>query len=238
MVQERLGFDLKSGIFDPLGNIHTFYSDSNQMPFGLGFTLAVEVDDEERLRTSVDALLALLEEEAGSDVLVKRVNRDGQELVLLEFGQGVFSPAFCIGDDWLSVGIVPQTVDAFLLREAGKLPRWEPTADLQQALAEVPDEFTAISVSDPRPTYQFVLGVAPLLVGGAQAGLRQFPVFPPDFEFPISTVDIPPAELVVQPLFPNVSVASVDEQGVHYTSRVSLSGIPFSGAVDGGTAVS
>ena len=37
MVQERLGFDLKTGIFDPLGNIHTFYADSNQLPFGLGF---------------------------------------------------------------------------------------------------------------------------------------------------------------------------------------------------------
>ena len=155
----------------------------------------------------------------------------------MEVGGGMLSPAFCIGEDWLSVGIVPQTVDALLLRESGRLTRWEPTPDLEQALSEFPDEFTAISVLDPRPTYQFVLGAAPLAIGGAQAGLRQARVLPPDLEFSMSMADIPPAELVVSPLFPNVSLAGVDDEGVHYSSRVSLSGIPFTGAVDGGTAV-
>ena len=81
------------------------------------------------------------------------------------------------------------------------------------------------------------MGFAPFLLGGAQAGLRQSRVLPPDFEFPLSMADVPPAELVVGPLFPNVSVAVVDDDGMHYTSRMSLAGIPFAGAVDGGTAV-
>ena len=152
-VREELGFDLKTELFDPLGNVHVLYSDAVQM-LGFGFGFAVEVDDPDRLRDTVDRLLALLQEEAGRDVSIRRVERGDQEMVLLEFGEGAFSPAFCVSDNWLTLGIAPQTVDAFLMRETGRLARWEPSDELQQALAEVPEEFTAISVSDPRDTYR------------------------------------------------------------------------------------
>ncbi|MGE0379165.1 MAG: DUF1559 domain-containing protein, partial [Planctomycetaceae bacterium] len=232
-----LGFDLKADLLDPIGNVHVLFADSGQMPFGLGFGVAIEVDDADRLRKSIDALLELAVNEARGDLTVRRLDRDGRDVVLLEFAEGAASPAFCIGENWLTVGIVPQTVDAFLMREAGKLSRWEPAADVRAALAEVPQKFTAISVSDPRATYQFVLGFAPFLLGAAQAGMRQSGAFPPGFELPLSMADIPPAELVTRPLFPNVTVVGVDESGVKYTSRSSLSGIPFMGSMDGGTAV-
>ena len=236
MVRNELGFDLKEGLFDPLGNVHVLYSDTVQM-MGFGFGFAVEVDDPARLRTTFEVLLARLEEEAGRDVSVRRVERGDQQMVLLEFGEGAFSPTFCVSDNWLTIGIAPQTVDASLMRETGRLSRWEPSEELKQALAEVPQEFTAISVSDPRDAYRFVMGFAPFLLGGVQAGIRQSGALPPDFEFPLSMADVPPAELVLGPLFPNVSVAVVDENGMHHTSRSSMAGIPFAGAVDGGTAV-
>ena len=56
-------------------------------------------------------------------------------------------------------------------------------------------------------------------------------------EMPISVADVPPAELVVRPLFPNVSVAVVGKDGMKYTSRTSLPSMPFAGAFDGGTSV-
>lgn len=39
--------------------------------------------------------------------------------------------------------------------------------------------------------------------------------------------DLPPVDVVVQPLFPNVAVSTVDQEGSHWTSRKSLSGIPL-----------
>ena len=237
MVNEKIGFDLKTGLLEPLGNVHTGYADTAQGILGLGAGLVIAVDDADELRESMDKLLVVLQEEAGTDVDVERVDRDGRELVLVRFADSPFSPAYCIGEKWLAFGMVPQTVDAFLLREAGDLPAWQATAEHESALEEVPQEFTAITISDPRDTYEFLLGMAPFAVGGAQMALRQYEVMPLDFEFPISTADIPPSELVTRPLFPNVTVAEVSDDGVHYVSRVSLAGGGSMGAMDGGTAV-
>jgi hypothetical protein len=85
--------------------------------------------------------------------------------------------------------------------------------------------------------YRLVVGLAPYAVGPAQLGLRQTQMVPPDFEFPFTIADIPPAEVVTRPLFPNLSIAAVGADGVTYTSRKSLGGLPIGGAVDGGTAI-
>jgi hypothetical protein len=235
--RQVLGFDIKADLLEALGNIHCVYADSNQMPFGLGFGILVEVDDAAKLRKSVDAILAIVEREARGDVVIRRIEKHGQPMILLEVAEGGMTPAISIGDKWLSLGIVPQTVDAFLMRQTGKLKKWEPSEEVKEALAEVPQKFTAITVSNPRATYQLALGFAPFLVGGAQAGLRQSGAFPPDFQLPVSVADVPPAELVTRPLFANVSVAEVDADGITYTSRISLPAAPFTGAVDGGTAL-
>jgi hypothetical protein len=237
-MRDAIGFDLREDLFASLGNVHCIYADSNQLPFGLGFGLAVEVRDAGKLRKSVDLLLTALEKRAGRNVSIRRSDKYGQSLISLEFAEGAMTPALSIGDKWMSLGIVPQSVEAFLMREAGKLPRWAPSAEMKTILAEVPSSFTAITVSDPRDTYQMALGFAPFLMGAAQAGIRQSPAFPPDFRLPISTADIPPAELVTRPLFPNISVATTSPEGTIYTSRTSLPAAPFTGAVDGGTAFS
>jgi len=235
-LKAKLGFDLKTDLLAALGNIHCVYADSGQIPFGLGFAVAVEVDDAVVLRKSVDRLLALLEQQTGGEVVVRRHSRNGQELIVLEIVNGGISPALSIGEKWISIGLGSQSVDAFLLRQAGRLPHWEPSAGLQAALAEFPSKFTAITIADPRETYLLAAGVAPFLMNAAQAGLRQSRTVPPEFQFPVSAADIPPAELITRPLFENVAVAVPGKDGTTYSSRTSLPAGPFSGAVDGGTA--
>jgi prepilin-type processing-associated H-X9-DG protein len=234
---QALGIDLAGDLFAPLGHLHCVYADTAQAPLGLGIGAAVSVDDAARLRKAVDALLAFAEQRAGGNLTVRRVQKHGREVVLLEIQGGTASPALCITDEWLVLGVVPQTVDAFLLRLDGTLPRWAPSAEHQAGLSELPASFTALTTGDPRASYQFVLGFAPFLVGAAQAGLRQAQVLPPDFEFPLSVADVPPSELVTRPLFPNFSVAVAGPEGVRYTSRTSLPSMPFLGAFDGGTSV-
>ncbi len=235
--EQFLGFNPRNDLFDALGDVHTIYADSAQIPFGLGFGVAVEVDDPDRLRESLDTLLALIQGQVHQYLSVRQVDRDDRKVVLLQFGNGAFCPSYCVSEKWLSIGLAPQTVDAFLMRVDGKLASWEPTREIRAALAEVPDEFTGISISDPRATYRLVLGLAPFLLGAAQSAITQSGMFPPGMEFPLSMADIPPAELVVRPLFANVKTVGVDENGVTCTSRVSLSGIPLAGSVNGGTTV-
>ena len=56
----------------------------------------------------------------------------------------------------------------------------------------------------------------------------------PAMPFPITAADIPPAELITRPLFPNISFTTVEETGIQTTSRSSLPAIPF---MDGGSGV-
>ena len=144
-VNEHLGINLRDELFGSLGHVNCAYADSGQVPFGLGFGLALEVKDAARLRKALNSVLDQAQQQAGPNLNVRRIDRSGRELVVLEFGGGGFSPAFHVGEKWLSVGIVPQTVDAFLLRLDGKLPTWEPGSELQVALGEMPEKFTAIT---------------------------------------------------------------------------------------------
>lgn len=236
-VRDELGLDIRNDLLEPLGSVHCGYADSSQGPFGLGAGVIVSVDDPAKLRSSIDKLLAIVQRESNGRAVVSTVQKQGQDVVVVEIQGGMMAPALSVGEKWLAVGVVPQLVEGFLMREQGKLPQWQPDAELKSALASVPDRFTAITVTDPRNTYRFIAGLAPFAFGAAQAGLRQAQVLPPDFRFSVGVADLPPAELVSRPLFPNVSVAGINDAGVTYTSRSSLSGLPFGGAVDGGTAV-
>ena len=96
-------------------------------------------------------------------------------------------------------------------------------------MAELPKEFTGLTVTDPRAMYRSVLSYAPLLFMGAKAGIRESGQFPPDFDIPIGLADLPPTEVIVQPLFPNVMMTVKDENGFRSISRSSLPAFPVVG---------
>ena len=74
-------------------------------------------------------------------------------------------------------------------------------------------------------------------MAGGQVALREQRIIPPGMDLPITIADIPPAELVVRPLFPNVAVTTSDENGIHITSRQSLPGIPIIAGISEGNGV-
>ncbi|MEX0702200.1 MAG: DUF1559 domain-containing protein [Planctomycetales bacterium] len=230
-----VGFDPKADLFDPLGNTATAYSDLSSSFFGAGVVL--KVDDAAKLKGTLDGLLARVAGDAEpNEFQVRRVTKQGRELVVLELGGGFFNPTYVIDKEWLAIGLVPQTVEAFLLRVDGKLPRWKPEGEWAAALQELPAEFTSISGTDPRQAYRWLSAAAPWLLGFAQGGMRQAGLLGPGEELPVSVADLPPAEVVTQPLFPNVAVCTVDEAGFHWTSRSSLPANPLLGA-GGGASV-
>ncbi len=126
---------------------------------------------------------------------------------------------------------------SFYLRLDGKLDRWEPSDKHETAFAELPKEFTSISVADTQAGVQTLMGLAPLIMPLVQAGLQNSPLGNQRGPIAFSVAELPPAELVAKPLFPNVRVTTVDENGLHSTSRMAFPMIPMIDSGGGAPAV-
>ena len=230
-----IGCDLLE-LFETFGPVQCVYSDLNQAVFGADYALALQVKDAAGLRTMVGKVLDRAAEQIPPQFFsVIRRQKHGQELITLQIGGGGFNPTLVIGDKWLGLGSSSQSAESFAMRLTGDLPSWKPNAETTETLAVVPKQFSAISVSYPRQTIRGLIAVAPFLIGMAEGGVNQasqFGVIPP-FELPKTAIELPPAELVVKPLFPNVSYAVVDEAGIHWTTRSSAPAIPLISGADG-----
>ena len=238
-VERELGINLEEDLFDVLGNIHCLYTDSMHGSFGLGSAIAISVKDEAALRQTLGTALGRIEGEARGEVVIGDVQKGTRDFLTINIPKfPVFVPTISVNEGWLVIGLNTQAVEAFYLRKDGRLPKWEPNAAYQAALAEVPQKFSAISAMDPSDTYRMLLGVAPTLVGLAELGIRESREFAPGFQMPIDAADFPPAELVTMPLFPNVTVTEVTDDGVRTVSRTSLPGFPLAGGnVSGASGV-
>jgi hypothetical protein len=231
-----LGFDPKTDLFDTLGNVTCVYGDTRQGFFGMGTGVVIEVKDAEKLRTTLDHILTMAVERSEGNASVRRSNKQGRDIYVMQVA-GVSSLSFAVDDGWLVLGMLPQTVEAFLLRVDQKLTNWTPTPSYQTGLAALPQEFSSIRSTDPRKTYRTLIGLAPVLMSFAETGIRQSGMFPPTFELPLSLADIPPAEQFARPLFPNLTTSTIDDEGIHCTSRTSLPSIPLIGEMGGGSTI-
>ncbi len=240
-IQQQLGLNLQKDLFDPLGDLMVFYGDPRQGVFGLGTGLALSVDDAKTLRATLDKLITVLVQAAGPDVRVGAAKKSGRTVQYLEFPSfPLISPAWTVDDKWLAIGLSPQTVEAFIRRLDGKLDRWVPPADVKAALAEMPAKYTSLTYSDPRDGIRTAMGMAPFLVSSvALVGMRtaQFPGAPVQQqpEFPISAADLPPAEAVTRPLFPNLSVCTMTDGEIRWTNRTSVPAVPLLGGAGVGS---
>ena len=233
-----LGFDLKSDLFDTLGNVTTVYGDTRQGMFGMGFAVALQVKDAKRLSATMNKIAAMLELQLPPGQLeIHYSEKQGRDITTLSAAEGAFNPSFAVDKDWMVLGVFPQAVEAFYMRIDNNLTRWKPSRSYQQGLASLPQEFTSIAASDPRKTYRAIVGFAPVVLPALQAALRQSPLGRSGLSLPFSAADLPPAEAVGRPLFPNLSVCTSDEAGIHWTSRSSLPAVPLIGSAGGGTSI-
>ncbi|MBI1312341.1 DUF1559 domain-containing protein [bacterium] len=232
-----IGFDPKTDLFDALGNVVTPFVEPGQnfLWFG-GCGVAVEVKDAARLRRTVNQILAMTAAMSRGKFEAIRTEKHGREIITFHM-ENVEAGGLVVDDNWLVLGLVPQTVESFVLRVDGKLPRWQPSREVQAALDAMPKEFTSIAVSDPQATYRSLLAYAPLLAIGAQQAITESKLFPPGTELSLKLAEIPPTEVIVQPLFPNVIVGTSDGAGFRWYGRSSLPSIPLIGDAGGAGAV-
>lgn len=237
-IPEVLGCDPRKDLLAHLGPIQCLYSDSNQGLLSAEYALVLQVKDAAKLRRSIDKLLEHLAEQIPAKYATT-ISRDkhGLKLTTVQIGGGMVSPTFLIDEKWLCVGMSSQAVESFGLRLKGELPTWKPDPETAEVLAFVPKKFSSLSLSFPRPTIRGLISAVPLLVGFAQTGLSQASELAgmPLITLSTQAADIPPAEVVVKPLFPNVTWCIVDDTGVHFTSRSSAPAVPMIGGADGST---
>ncbi|MEW4527402.1 DUF1559 domain-containing protein [Maioricimonas sp. JC845] len=237
-IPAALGIDLEEDLFDPLGDVMCVYGDASQGIFGMGAVVALSVDDAPKLRRTVSNLMLRLASSGGPRIVVRAVSKHGRELMVLQFGDVPFAPSIVVDDDWLVIGLTSQAVESFLLRKDGVLPRWEVTDEYRQGFEAMPAQFSAVTVTDPRETVTALLGFAPMMTTFMQLGMNQMARRGrPGPGMPFLADEIPPTELVVAPLFPNVAVCSVDDDGIRWHSRTSIPSIPFATSVGGGSSV-
>lgn len=225
--EDRLGLKIRDDFLAGFGSLHVVYGDTSNTFGGIGVGLALQVQDAAKIRKVFDVLTPLIPDNPNGPRFA-RTKKRGREY--LSFGQpGVpFWPTAVVEENWLFVGITPQVVDSALLRLDGRLPRWQPDEQIQAALAGWPEEYLSLTVSDPRT---FVTGVAqmtPFLMAGLQTARQQA-----GQNAPLPEADFPAAELIAQPLFPNVSVCTVEDGRIVWRSRSSVPGVPLIGGMDG-----
>ncbi|MCA9079315.1 MAG: hypothetical protein KDA58_02100, partial [Planctomycetaceae bacterium] len=157
-VTRELGIDLKDDLFDALGHIHCFYADGMQGSLGLSSAAAVSVKDEAALRQSLGTVLGRIEDKSRGQVVLGSVERNGRSFLTVNIPKfPVFQPTISVNDGWLVVGLNSQAVESFYLRLDERLPRWQPGPAYQQALAELPQNFTGLTAMDPSDSYRMVI---------------------------------------------------------------------------------
>lgn len=238
-VMERFfGGDPRKELIAGLGDVWCVFADSAALPIPIGFApvVAVSVRDKDVMISGLGKLMEIIEREAGNEhFTVRQSNKDGREYYSFNLSGMPFVPTIMVTDKWLVASLAPASAQSFAQREAGKLPGWKPVGQVAEALKELPQEFSSITVSDPAPGYQQALTFAPMGIN-----LLQQEVLPKlaggALEMPFGVEDIPAVELVTEPMFPNVTVGFSTKNGIGSTSRQSVPSNPL-GTVSSGVAV-
>lgn len=222
------GFDPRKDLFEPLGDVSCIYTDGQMGLFGTSVVFAQQVKDEKTFSETLTSLLRrATEQTTPRELVVTKTKKQGREITTLQIGGGVFNPSFAVADGWFVIALIPQHVETFYLRLDGKLDRWEPNQKHKEAFAELPKDFTSLTITNPEAGVKTVMDLAPLLVTFAQAAWQDSPQGRRQGPLPISLAALPPGELVAKPLFPNVRVQTVNADGIRSYSRMSVPTIPL-----------
>jgi hypothetical protein len=214
-VDDALGINLRDDVLGALGDQLVQYSSPTDGPLFFGNTYLIKVKDADKLQTALDQAVKGVARQTGLDIRTRKRTYHGVTLHEIHVRQQgfFFLPTYTIHKGWLAVAYYPQPVQGFILRANGDLPAWKPDGPTREAFARLPQEFTSVSVSDPRPTVKQVLSLAPL-VGAAV-----------DSSVPGSNFDVgllPNGHEATRHLFPNVSVVTADKGALRLESRASL----------------
>ena len=242
-VKEQAGVDIVEDVLHPLGDTLAMYVD----PAASGLIPAVaflfDVDEADKLKAALKKLEALGTQLAGDNAKFRTKEINNHTMHSIQFAGPVafVSPSWVVADGTLIIGSTSQTVEAHLKRMSGKLPHWQAPEDIAEALKQMPGKFSMFSYSDPRTGLRSILNYAPTGISLAELGMAEWrkereqagKKVDESAEFPVSGDDIPPSEEIIAPLFPNIMISTIDDEGIKWYSRNSLPAVPLPGSSGG-----
>jgi hypothetical protein len=216
--EAAIGVDLQNDLFGSFDNLTIQYNTPSEGIFGMGGASLFKVKNEAKLKKSLSSVTALIPQGPIGLELKKRKYRGAE---VYEFHANTIGnytiPSFTVYKGYLAYANYPQPVHGFILRMDGVLPTWKADERITKALSAIPNEFTSVSVSDPRPAIGAALAGAPPLITLANGFTGLIPGLTP---FDIS--QIPHAQLATMNLFPNVSYTIDDGKTIRLEQRLSV----------------
>lgn len=218
-LEDELGIDVHGDLLHSLGDVWFGYVPAGDlMSAWLGSAAAVQVNDRVRLQDAVRRLVDRARQRSAAgqrgSIVIRESNTGGRTIYWMEVvGQPMpVAPAWCVGDQWLVVGLLPQTVAAVLDRqEEGSL------ADIE-AIEVAFDSAEGPSVIAYQDTPRLVRSLYPWLQMGVQAissPLR-------DEGIDIDVTALPSPSVIIKHLRPAVTTFSHRRDGYHGTTHASL----------------
>ena len=219
-IEVLAGIKFGDDLIGSLDDLLVSYSAPSDGILGLGGVTAMKVKDEQKLRKAIESVGKAIPQIPGiGETQVKKRKYLGVEMTEFHMNQeGNYKvPTFAIHKGWLVYADYPQAVKGFILRAEGKLPAWKMTDDVKKAIEPFPKEFSAISLSDPRPGIEMILSALPPMIAagngfvGRVEGLK-----------PFDTGLVPNALEATRLLFPSVTVTTDDGTKIRTETRASL----------------
>jgi hypothetical protein len=224
-LDQALGVNLRDDLLSAFGSRVVLYNSSGEGFLGSGIGLALQVKDEQKLRTSMAAIMASAPSALEGSVRLasREVNGVTVHTMYTDERRGfglAMAPSYTIHDGWLVLGLFPQTPLGYVHRCSGQLQKWRPSTQLTDILAEVKKEpgakVLAMSESDPRPTLRDLSSLGPFFFAqlGAFGETRIDPALVPQFQ------------RLTEPLFSNIGFIVDDGKAIRFETYSSV-GIPF-----------
>ena len=227
--EDELGVNIEDDLLGSLGDVWTAYVPTGDlMSSWHGSAIACKVKDAERLRTSLQKLVDFVQANQPlgrrQGVKIRETEFEGQTVYIANVTGAPFpfSPAWCVTDDWLVVGLTPQTVRGVMTRnsrDTNKGRAEDLLADVDEvrqmfARREAPSSITYVD------TPKLVRSLYPL----AQMGLQVLSSQLAREGIEIDTSILPSADAIIRHLRPSVSTMTSTRDGFAFYSQHSLPG--------------
>jgi hypothetical protein len=221
--ETELGVNLRTDLLKTLGDVWLLYVPKSEvLTSWLGATAVVKVQDRARLKKTIDRLTerAQMELSRGGrrgGAMIRELRVAGQTIHFLSVADDdmPFAPAWCLTDNALVVGLMPQTVKAFLRRDQGE----NTPADSfnPELLLSGPDRPSVIADLDARSIFR---GIYPLIQIGARIVCGNLQREGIDINIAL----LPSCEAIAAHLTPSVSTWTKTDTGYVCESHQSLPG--------------